>query len=548
MMHWVRKICLAVLLCILPCFVLAVETALADEICIVLSCDGGNVNITPTVIDDEKWLFLPSFAKEASILQNGKTLEVRTVSDTEEHVQLWQLWRGEEMIDTLHVMRGENLRAFFLFSDDPVHRGRSWVESDKKHQNETQGGMAMVNPDGKVDHAGRLKQIRGRGNGTWYHMKRPYQIKLVDEVNLLNTGVAEERNQTWVLLAENTDTSLLHNRIALDLALEIGMEETSKSEFVDLYYDGEYCGVYLLAEKVEIGPGRVDEVDYDELINTWNKRVGKKILDILPVGQAVNRYGNPYTYIEGVGEKAAPGAGSFLLEREHLEWSLTDRCWFETSDGVLFASKNPENASQSMMCYISEKLESALRTLKNGGINPETGRTTAEEFDLDSFARLALVGEMAYNIDALTYSSTWFVLPAGEEQFRAGPVWDYDLAWRYLTDGSNQDAQGLKERKDWVLDLYNDPAFMACMRQIWTDEMAPLVEQVLLGQQEGQYLKPLGVYHAQVEASRRMNEKCWYTAKDSRLVYGNTMQEEVDMLERFIRQRSHWLSSFFAGT
>ena len=116
----------------------------------------------------------------------------------------------------------------------------------------------------------------------------------------------------------------------------------------------------------------------------------------------MNRYGNTYTFIEGVGEKEEPGAGSFLLELENPNYTLTDRCWFETGNGAVLASKSPENASESMMRYVSERLESALRTLQNGGVNPENGRTTAEEFDLDSFARLALIGKLAYNIDALT--------------------------------------------------------------------------------------------------------------------------------------------------
>ena len=546
-----RRICvwlIALLLIGLPCLALADQAVPMDDLRVVLSTDGGTVEIAPQVMENENWLFLPAFAAQPQVLLSGREVQVQISAGDEEGVSQWQISQGDVAIATLQVMQGQNLRTLFLFSDDPVHYGRSYIEDCLNHENQATGAMAMVDAQGQVDHAVRLRQIRGRGNGTWERDKRPYQIKLVRDENLLDTSNPAEANDTWVLLSEATDGTLLHNRLALDLALEMGMEETSRSEFVDLYYDGEYRGVYLLAEKVEVAPGRVEETDYDALIETWNKRVGKKILDLLPVSQELNRYGNPYTFIEGVGEKQEAGAGAFFVELEHPSYTLSSRCWFEMSDGVVMALKNPENASQRMVEYISEKLEAARRTLQNGGVDPETGLTSAEAFDLQSFARYALIAELAYNIDALTYSSTWFVLPAGSDRFEAGPVWDFDLAWRYLVNGKNQNGAGLKNNVDWARDFYSDPTFVAIMRDLWLEEMAPLISDVLLGTQEGQYLKPLQVYDAHISASRRMDDRLWETYRDKRLVYGHTVEEEMALLSQFIQERSQWLTECFTGS
>ena len=57
----------------------------------------------------------------------------------------------------------------------------------------TTGAMAMVDTQGQVDHAVRLRQIRGRGNGTWERDKRPYQIKLVRDENLLDQSGASSQ-------------------------------------------------------------------------------------------------------------------------------------------------------------------------------------------------------------------------------------------------------------------------------------------------------------------------------------------------------------------
>ena len=39
----------------------------------------------------------------------------------------------------------------------------------------------------------------------------------------------------------------------------------TENALVNLYYDGEYRGCYLLSEKVEVGSGRVDITDLEEL-------------------------------------------------------------------------------------------------------------------------------------------------------------------------------------------------------------------------------------------------------------------------------------------
>jgi len=503
--------------------------------------NGGTAEIRASEIDGETWLFLPAFAEGCSFAMDGEAVELDALEGEA------QVLRGGEAVLDVNVMRSENLRALFLLSDDPVNEGREFIDNCEKHENETTGSMVLVGTDGVIDHSGRIRKLRGRGNGTWTNVKKPYQMKLEDKVDLLDSGDSNERERTWVLLAEASGSNMLQNRIAMDIGLELGLEETGHCEHIDLYYDGEYRGTYLLSEKVEIGEGRVDETDYDEMIELWNEQVGQTDLEALTVAEDVNRFGNTYTYLEKLAESGNPGEGAFLLEMEMVGSTLSDRCYFRLSDGGVVASKNPENASKTMMDFISTRLQEARDTLENGGVNPENGRTLEDDFDLDAFARTLLTQELAWNYDGYTYSSSFFVLPAGEMRFRPGPLWDFDLAWRYQSMGQVADAVGFKNNSGWMDAFYQCDDFVNAVRTIWREELYPMVRNVLLGEEQGEYLRPLSDYADEIAASSAMNEVLWQPVRQNRYLFGLDREGDLELLRQFIDERSEWLNEQFSA-
>lgn len=486
---------------------------------------------------DGLWLFLPAFAdrQQITLLVDGQETPVdwasaRAVEDGVEALSVEGL--------TLYVMQSQNLRALFLQSDDPEHQGRIYVEDCDRHQNSTTASVTVVDTNGTVDCAGHIKKLRGRGNSSWKQVKKSYQFKLDDKVDLLKTGDPSERNRTWVLLADAMDRTMLHNRIVLDLGLELGLDETSRCEPVDLYYDGEYRGLYLLCEKVEIGEGRIEEMDSDKVMEEFQQNQNP---DDLPVGTAQNAYGLTCTFIEGANGPEDPSAVAYMVEVESSN-TLSERAYFVLGDGTLMGIKNPENANREMVLYISEKLESARLTLLNGGVNPENGHTIQQDFDVDAFARLALVNEWAFNLDGFNYSSTWFVLPAGSDQFRPGPPWDNDLAMQELNTGQNANGTGLKDTRGWLAAFYRCGDFVARMQQIYQQEMYPLLKQVFLGEEEGTYLTPFDAYNRQIAPSRQMTWKLFTAYNDQRFVVPDGLQDALERLKTFLSQRTEWLN------
>ncbi|MCP4499528.1 MAG: hypothetical protein GY822_06130, partial [Deltaproteobacteria bacterium] len=97
-------------------------------------------------------------------------------------------------------------------------------------------------------------EIRGRGNSTWGKPKKPYKLKLEDKSKLL--GMPKSKH--WALLANYFDPSQLRNSAAMFLGEQTTLAWTPKLRHVEVQVNGEFIGLYQLAETVRIEDNRVD--------------------------------------------------------------------------------------------------------------------------------------------------------------------------------------------------------------------------------------------------------------------------------------------------
>lgn len=101
--------------------------------------------------------------------------------------------------------------------------------------------------------------VKVRGNWTTTYRKKPLRIQFTEPQSMLDlNGGAKMKN--WVLLAEYKDGSMLRNRAALAIAdgllSPLGLY-ASDTQLVEVDINGEYWGVYLLAEHQQVNPHRV---------------------------------------------------------------------------------------------------------------------------------------------------------------------------------------------------------------------------------------------------------------------------------------------------
>lgn len=315
----------------------------------------------------------------------------------------------------VHVLQSGGMRTLYVKSDDPIAHGRAYVDGSDDHSTSATGAMTLVTSEGAVVvQDAKLSQIRGRGNSTWDADKKPYQIKLDKKASLLD-GTPENAAKTWVLLANAFDEAGLRNYVALKTGLALGLAETPDAEFVDLYYDGEYRGLYLLTEKVQVNKGRVE---IDEIENASSTAVA---VDQLPTATAKNAYGYEFQYVKGAVQAKGASTGGFLIELDNGYYA-SERCYFNTSIGY-FVVKSPDDATYAQVKYISECMQAALDVLADPKGN------AAAHIDLTSLARCYLVGELSKNPDYLSLSSTYFFKGPGDDVLHMGPLWDFDLAF-----------------------------------------------------------------------------------------------------------------------
>lgn len=436
------------------------------------------------------------------------------------------LTRGRESVP-VKVMASDAIGSVYLTSADPA-KNRQWVEQDKD-ANKAKGEIVYLRADGSTVYAGELKQIKGRGNSTWFYPKKPYQIKLAEKFDLLGAGEAPE--STWILLANYCDATLIHNSISYDLAQEMDLAYTPNSEPVDLYYDGEYRGSYLLCEKTEIGDGRVAIEDLEGAIEDANPSV--EDMDDLATVRSTGANGKPCQYVDGL---ALPEeySGGYLLEIDFSSRAEVEKSWFSSTAGVYVVVKSPEYVPQPALDYISRFYQAFEDAVRNGGVHPVTGKDYREYVDLESLARSFLILELSQCGDAYL-SSTYFYKPADEEKLYAGPLWDFDSAYGtyYLNYPADSTVAGHTTLGRALVAL---PSFRDAVKEAY-QELKPLVEQTLLSTdptlQTGE-LGSLSHYAQEMAASQRMDHILWPDTTPNG--YSAAMKE----LRDFLIVRHNW--------
>ena len=457
----------------------------------------------------------------------------------------------------LIVMQSANISTIYINSNDLDSQGRAYVEASADHSAKASIAVRMVDANGLViydkDTPGNNKKllstIKGRGNSTWKNgIKKPYQISLSSKADLVgNTGAAKK----WILLANSADATLLRSTVAYNLAAELGLA-TVDVRPIDLYYDGEYRGNYLLAEKVEINPGRIDIYDLEEQIEAANPGVD---LEKLPTAQATNGYGNKIQYVTGVNDPSDI-SGGYLIELDNGYYAK-ELCWFEArwpgdSWIVHFVVKSPEIASQNAIRFLSEAVQQALDNLFHDQLangNPLANGQYA--FDLDSFSKMYLLEEFLKNNDTYT-SSTYFYLDKGSKIIMSGPVWDFDAGM-----GTRTDAHDSIQSTYWgyYLDTHAtilSPSVKRHVQDIYTSTFKGLIANVVLGNASAVgsrgKLHSIAFYADDIAASQHMNKIPFgITSFGFQAEPFATWKLNVEFFRQWLSWRLKWVSANLNG-
>lgn len=402
----------------------------------------------------------------------------------------------------LVIYRAENTPSIFISLKDGTIDD---INADKTV--EKTGTCLIVDSDNSVNYSGTFDKIHGRGNGTWVADKKPYNISFTREVDLFGMGLATD----WILLSNPIDTSNLRNKIIYDFADDIGLQGSPDSRFVNLYIDGEYCGLYLLTEKVEIQQNRVDIVDlYEE-----TKALNNAPLYTYPVSE---------TLVDGIYKKAysipvIPDdiTGGYLLEIQLYDYRSTLTSAFSTNDYVCFSLQSMPYVSWEQLEYISAYSQQVEDSLHNGNYE--------DYIDVESWARYYLVQETFANTDNRSffyYKNSDLI----DGKLYAGPVWDFDIALGNTPGLCAPDAFYINTW-GWYSLLYSHESFRTYLAAEYEETIKPALSALINDT----------IYeYKEIESSYNMDKLRWESG-DSHA----TLDEHIATISSYLTERTAFL-------
>lgn len=352
--------------------------------------------------------------------------------------------------------------------------------------NTESGTVSFHTAGGELAYSGKIDSINGRGNYTWMFDKKSYNLNLAEDIDLFGMGAAAR----WVLLSNASDSSQLRNKIVYDFSDAIGLSYSPKCEWVDLYLNGEYAGLYLLCERNEVHQERVD----------------------------------------------ISGSNSFLIsfELEERLISAGDIYIKTDNDQIAKIHYSENNKDFSNIKNVLQSVENAI--LAEDGIDPITGKSYLELIDLDSWAKKYLIEEIFGNLDACFLSQYFYYDDTGKVY--AGPVWDYDLSMGNETIWQLKETDVLFANRyqvkneiwtPWFYSLCKKQEFQERTQQLYDTVFKPCLDQLV---EDTIYQYADVVCHA-----KEMNSLRWslsasekYSDEEYLVSY---LQKRMDFLEAF---------------
>ena len=292
------------------------------------------------------------------------------------------------------------------------------LEQVHRDKNVKYPGNDLVLTDGDDVLTGTV-EFKGRGNSTWReYAKKPYQIKFSKKTSVLGMPAAKK----WILLANASDDSMIRTRLVYDAAEHMGFPYVTEYQYVDLWVDGEYLGVYLIGEKAEIGKNRLNLQD--------------------PAG-AMFELDN-----------------GFATDEDHYFFEGRLNSYFALKEIV---EEDDAHIAQAMSNFQTAMTRFTTALTSEGWENLSLAQLNAM-IDVDSLARYYLMNEYVLNGEGFFTSFFWYQ-DGASDVLHVGPLWDFDTCMgnknEKVTDYNASSTSVLMKK------MLNIPAFYQRVQELY---------------------------------------------------------------------------------
>ena len=401
---------------------------------------------------------------------------------------------GKIVKDTLQFPKMKLYRttapAFFINTESGT---MDEINSSKDKSHKEKAEVLLLTESGNVEYRGRLNTIRGHGNGSWSptttnpilrlfasEMKLPYNITFAKACKLLNLHKAKK----YCLIANGREYSNARNQVAYMLSRDLNVPNSIGSEYVSLFLNGEYNGLYLLTNKIQLGKHGINVTQIENenvVIGDWEEGFMSPIDSIEGYSMSNKNAMKGGAYSANVGDIT----GTYLLDHSNHGYGFKrNKSGFVTKRGMMIEIKSPKEATREEVAYILNfynRLDDAL--VSSSGCHPTEKWHFSEFLDMKSFAYCYILQELLDNTDG--GRGSFYVYKLSDSlggKLYAGPVWDFDNSLRLRKNDVVYIKTGLANHPEaypgFLSALCRHEDFMDTVKVLY-NEMYPLINTFL---------------------------------------------------------------------
>ena len=320
------------------------------------------------------------------------------------------------------------------------------------HQDGSRNYMSDIDNPDFLNYDGRIGiEMRGSSSQTMLN-KKPYALETREDDDITNRNVSilgMPAENDWVLNSLAFDQTGMRDVLAYELSNQLG-QYASRSVYCEVVINGNYKGLYAFMEKIKPDKNRVNIEEMDQTCNNYPEVTGGYITKADkttggdPVAWTMQGYGGGW-------------------------WG-----WGNNTDFIHHYPK-PADITNTQNNYIHGVFTNLASVANQHNTSIASGIPSV--IDIPSFVDFMMIAEFTSNVDV--YSLSTFFHKDRMGKLRAGPVWDYNLAFGYDAFGNrskynvwqfnNEDNNGPKFWKD----LFDTALFRCYLAKRWFELTEP---------------------------------------------------------------------------
>lgn len=363
------------------------------------------------------------------------------------------------------------------------------------HQDGSRNYLSDANNPEFLNYDGRIG-IERRGSSSQMPSKKPYGLETLMDDDITNNNVSllgMPKENDWVLNSLAFDQTGMRDFLSYELSEKLG-QYASRRVYCEVMINGQYNGLYVFMEKIKVDDGRVNIEKDGGYITKADKNTGN----------------------------------------DPVAWQMRENSgggWWPSYVDFIHHYPKPDEITQAQHDYIKSVFFDLADQAENHNTSIIDGIPAI--IDIPSFVDFMMIAEFSSNVDVYTYSTFFHKDKNGK--LRAGPVWDYNLAYGHDEFGyrsrydvwqfNNQDNNG----PEFFNELFETPEFRCYFAKRWFEISS-----------EGNILD----YNALCSRIDEIDE--WITeaiARDNQRWYQmNQHDSYVEDMKEWIQLRIDWLN------